>query len=65
MSKPNIQTKENRTEIFAVRFSAFQKKILKQIAFNADEKPAVLIRNAVLQVYPELREAEEQHSKDE
>ncbi|MHA3104139.1 hypothetical protein [Acinetobacter sp. ANC 3791] len=65
MQKPNIQTKENRTEISAVRFSTLEKQLLEEIAFKAKKKPAVLIREAVLQVYPELRKAAKKHSKDE
>lgn len=54
MSQANIQTKENRTEGSMVRFTTHQWKKLKKIAFDKEKQPAVLIRDALFQVYPEL-----------
>lgn len=54
MNKLNDQTKQHHTELTPVRWTKQQSEALRKIAFNHKKKPAVFIREFMLEHLPEL-----------
>lgn len=52
MQPKNDQTKLNRTELVAVRFSKPELENLRETSFKQRVAPAVLLRNLFLERYP-------------
>lgn len=55
MTTSIVQTKQNHTELTQVRWTKEQLKALKKIAFDQDKKPAVYIRDFILEHHPEMK----------